>query len=115
VVYEPLRDGINTDKRGKKIRAEEILEPYMFQNMKSLKTWRRPESHTMKDVVAWSKSLDDPEDWEYSAFICLATGKIEYVKYEMVVQDGQTRKKVKRGEDGMLRRLRPKSSPKSKS
>jgi hypothetical protein len=85
-VFVPLKDGIKTDERGKKIPADRILEPYMFQNKKTLKSWKRPENFTMKDVITWSKNLADPDDWEYSAFICYsaftcyATGKIEYVQ-----------------------------------
>ena len=50
-VFVPLRDGINTDDRGKKILADQILESHMFQNKKTLKSWKRPENFTMKDVI----------------------------------------------------------------
>ena len=71
-------DGM-TDERGKKIPADQILEPYMFQNKKTLKSWKRPDNFTMEDVITWSKNLAGPDDWEYSAFNCYTTGKTEYV------------------------------------
>ena len=71
-------DGM-TDERGKKIPADQIMEPYMFQNKKTLKSWKRPDNFTVEDVITWSKNMADPDDWEYSAFIFYTTGKTEYV------------------------------------
>lgn len=108
--YTPLEKGVDIDEYGRKIPANQIMEPYMFQNIKTLITWKRPDNYTMDDVVAWSKSLSDPGDWYYSALKCYTTGEVEYMQHEKVLRDGKWRKVVVGyDEDGELKGLRKKT------
>lgn len=108
--FTQLDDGLDMDEKGRKIPGDEIMEPYMFQNVKTLKTWKRPDTYTMKDVVAWSKSLRDPDDWYYSALKCYTTGEVEYMERETVLRNGKTcRVVVGYEEDGSLKGLRKRS------
>jgi hypothetical protein len=106
--FVPLETGVDVDERGRKIPAHQIMEPYMFQNVKTLRSWKRPEHYTMADVVTWSKQLPDPDDWHYSAFKNYTTGKIEYVQNEEVMRDGKRKRLVVGYTDGALKRLNKK-------
>lgn len=80
----------------------------MFQNVKTLQTWIRPKDYTMKDVIAWSKHLPDPDDWYYSAFKNYTTGEVEYVQNETVIRNGKRTRVVLGYKDGALKRLNKK-------